>query len=285
MTGSTTGATTRMTEMADRTPPTALTGLAEARELTRELHALADVTEPPTIAQGALARLGLLDEYFTVASPLGPVYIAYNARGVSAVRRARDAESFERDFAEEFGRRVIPEKEQNAKLAHNVAEVIQGERKRALRYDLRGVSEFERAVLMKALEIPRGEVRPYGWIAREIGRPGASRAVGSALKRNPVPLLIPCHRVVRSDGLIGEYALGGSEAKKIALAAESVDAERLEALAREGIRYAGSDTTHVYCFPTCRHARRVTPTHQMWFTSEAAARSAGYRPCRVCRPA
>jgi O-6-methylguanine DNA methyltransferase len=269
-------------EMADKTPRATL---AEARTLTRELRALADVAESPSIAQGALARLGLLDEYFTVESPLGLVYVAYNARGVSAVRRARDAETFERDFAEEFGRRVIPEKEHDARLAHNVAGVIQGARRRALQFDLRGVSEFERAVLMKALEIPRGEVRPYGWIAREIGRPSASRAVGSALKRNPVPLLIPCHRVVRSDGLIGEYALGGEEAKKTVLTAESVDADQLEALAREGIRFSGSDTTHIFCYPTCRHARRTTSTHLMWFASETAARSAGYRPCRVCRPA
>jgi len=273
---------TGMTEMTDKTPGVAL---AEARTLTRELHALADVAEPPTIVQGALARLGLLDEYFTVESPLGIVYVAYNARGVSAVRRARDAETFERDFADEFGRRVIPEKEHDATLAHNIVEVIQGERRRALRFDLRGVSEFERAVLMKALEIPRGEVRPYGWIAREIGRPSASRAVGSALKRNPVPLLIPCHRVVRSDGLIGEYALGGTEAKRTVLAAEEVDADRLETLAREGIRFSGSDTTHIYCYPTCRHARRISSAHQMWFASETSARSVGYRPCRVCRPA
>jgi O-6-methylguanine DNA methyltransferase len=266
----------------DTAPPATL---AQARTLTRELRALGDVAEAPAIAQGALARLGLLDEYFTVESPLGPVYVAYNAHGVSAVRRARDAETFARDFAEEFGRRVIPEKEHDTTLARNVVEVIQGERRRTLRFDLRGVSEFERAVLMKSLEIPRGEVRPYGWIAREIGRPAASRAVGSALKRNPIPLLIPCHRVVRSDGLIGEYALGGAEAKKMVLAAEAVDADRLEALASEGVRYSGSDTTHIYCYPTCRHARRTTSAHQMWFGSETAARSAGYRPCRVCRPA
>src|SRR4051812_10459546 len=96
---------TGMTETADKTPRSAL---AEARTLTHDLHALADVAEPATITQGALARLGLLDEYFTVESPLGPVYVAHNARGVSAVRRARDAEAFERAFADEFGRRVVP---------------------------------------------------------------------------------------------------------------------------------------------------------------------------------
>src|SRR2546428_13733249 len=76
-----------------------------------------------------------------------------------------------------------------------------------LQFDLRGLSEFERAVLMKALEIPTGEVRPYSWIAREIGRPEAVRATGSALARNPVPLLIPCHRVSRSDGMIGQISV------------------------------------------------------------------------------
>ena len=90
------------------------------------------------------------------------------------------------------------------------------------RFDLRSVTEFERAVLLKAREIPRGEVRTYAWIAAQIGHPAAVRAVGSALRKNPVPLLIPCHRVVRSDGQIGQYALGGSDNKRTILAAEGV---------------------------------------------------------------
>ena len=79
--------------------------------------------------------------------------------------------------------------------------------------DLRGLSEFEQAVLLKAREIPRGQVRTYGWIASEIGRPLAVRAVGTALRKNPVPIFIPCHRVVRSDRQLGQYALGGTEQK------------------------------------------------------------------------
>src|SRR5262249_39660482 len=130
-------------------------------------------------------------------------------------------------------------------------------RGRTLAFDLRGLSEFERAVLLKALEIPRGEVRPYAWVAREIGHPKAVRAVGTALAHNPLPLLIPCHRVVRSDGRIGDYGLGGSGAKRTVLAAEGVDPEALEGLARAGVRFWGSETTHIYCFPTCRHARRT----------------------------
>ena len=137
---------------------------------------------------------------------------------------------------------------------------------------------------MKALEIPRGEVRPYGWIAAEIGRPKAVRAVGTALAHNPVPLVVPCHRVVRSDGMIGQYSMGGPEAKRRVLAAEGLDTRVLEAEAAAGIRFVGSDTTHIVCHPTCRDAKRVTPRHRIGFANLRAARAAGYRPCLHCRP-
>ena len=137
---------------------------------------------------------------------------------------------------------------------------------------------------MKALEIPRGEVRPYGWIAAEIGRPKAVRAVGTALGHNPVPLIVPCHRVVRSDGMIGQYSLGGPRNKRTILAGEGADPDELEALARAGIRYFGSDTTQIYCLPTCHDARRVTDRHLVHFPSARDAAKAGYRPCKHCRP-
>ena len=136
---------------------------------------------------------------------------------------------------------------------------------------------------MKALEIPHGEVRPYAWVAREIGQPGAVRAVGTALGRNPIPLLIPCHRVVRSDGAIGDYALG-RQAKETMLAAEGVDLAALQRLASSGARYIGSDTTRIFCLPTCRHARRIAELHRVLFSSESAAVRESYRPCKVCRP-
>ena len=97
------------------------------------------------------------------------------------------------------------------------------------------------AVWTKALEIPRGEVRPYGWIAAEIGRPRAVRAVGTALGHNPVPLIVPCHRVVRTDGTIGQYSLGGPGNKRTILAAEGLDPEALEAAARRRRAAVGLD--------------------------------------------
>jgi methylphosphotriester-DNA--protein-cysteine methyltransferase len=65
---------------------------------------------------------------------------------------------------------------------------------------------------------------------------------------------------------------------------EGVDTAALERLAATGTRFTGSDTTHVYCFPSCRHARRITPAHEVRFRSAEDARAAGYHPCRVCRP-
>jgi O-6-methylguanine DNA methyltransferase len=149
---------------------------------------------------------------------------------------------------------------------------------------LSALNEFQQAVLRKTLEIPRGEVRPYSWVAAEIGKPKAVRAVGTALATNPIPYFIPCHRVVRSDGIIGNYGLGGTDNKRKILRAEGADPDSLEGWARRGVRFHGSDTTRIYCFPTCRNARRVQDRHRVAFASEAQAEAAGYRPCKVCRP-
>ncbi|MCH7568969.1 MAG: methylated-DNA--[protein]-cysteine S-methyltransferase [Deltaproteobacteria bacterium] len=74
--------------------------------------------------------------------------------------------------------------------------------------DLRGLPPFTQAVLNIASKIPYGEVRSYRWVAEQLGSPKAARAVGNALARNPIPIIIPCHRVVRTDGSLGGYALG-----------------------------------------------------------------------------
>ena len=93
--------------------------------------------------------------------------------------------------------------------------------------DLQGLTPFTHAVLKITCRIPYGEVRSYRWIAESVGRPKAARAVGNALARNPVPILIPCHRVVRSNGSLGGYALG-SKWKKMLLEMENKHARRLQ---------------------------------------------------------
>ncbi len=75
-------------------------------------------------------------------------------------------------------------------------------------FDLSAVTPFQRSVLEATATIPFGEVRSYRWVAETVGSPKAVRAVGTALGRNPVPIVVPCHRVLRSDGSLGGYALG-----------------------------------------------------------------------------
>ncbi|MBF8289995.1 MAG: Methylated-DNA--[protein]-cysteine S-methyltransferase [Chloroflexi bacterium] len=239
---------------------------------------------PAGVGTGALVAVGLADQYAELPSPLGPVLVAWNGRGISWVDRAADRPGFAERFGERVGRPLHPADSVPADIARAIAGRLAGDRRVSVRLDLRGRTPFEVAVWMKALEIPRGEVRPYGWIAAEIGRPRAVRAVGTALAHNPVPLVVPCHRVVRSDGSIGQYSLGGPSAKRMILAAEGLDPDGLEAGARAGVRYLGSATTKIVCLPSCHNARRITPRHQRPFPSLAQAVAAGFRACRECRP-
>jgi len=242
------------------------------------------VPAPATLLPATLVAAGLADLYAPLASAIGDVWVAWNGRGVSMVGAATDGPAFEAMFRASVDRPIRRAEALPPRLAAAIARRLAGDRRARIEVDLRGRTPFERAVLMKALQIPHGEVRPYGWIAAEIGRPAAVRAVGTALGHNPVPLLIPCHRVVRSDGHIGQYSLGGPDNKRTLLSWEGADPDELERLARSGIRYIGSDTTHIVCHPTCHHARRVTERHRMTFRSLADAARSGYRPCKICRP-
>jgi O-6-methylguanine DNA methyltransferase len=254
------------------------------RELEEAMAALL-TTAPPSLAPGVLAEIGLLDRYAHINSPIGTLIVAWNGFGVSTVEAASSDAAFEAAHQARTGRRTIRADRLPAGLERAITRRLEGDRRARIDLDLRGHTDFEREVWEKALEIPRGEVRPYGWIAAEIGRPRAVRAVGTALGHNPVPLIVPCHRVVRSDGMLGQYSLGGPGNKRAILAAEGVDLPRLERLASSGVRYIGSDTTKIFCLPTCRHARRVTDRHRLEFRSMAEGRARGYRACRVCRPA
>jgi O-6-methylguanine DNA methyltransferase len=139
--------------------------------------------------------------------------------------------------------------------------------------DLSAVQPFQRDVLEATRRIPFGEVCTYAWLAREIGHPRAVRAVGTALGRNPVPLIVPCHRVLRSDGGLGGYLLG------------TAVKGQLLALERTTAVLEGCTTTHIVCRVGCARGRRMRLENRVVFASVADARSVGYRPCKVCRPA
>lgn len=250
-----------------------------------EAMATLSTTAPSSLAPSVLVEIGLADRYARFDSPIGQLVVAWNGLGVSAVETATDDAGFEASHETRTGRRTIRTDRLPAALEGAIGRRLGGDRRVRIDLDLRGHTDFERDVWYKALEIPRGEVRPYGWVAAEIGRPRAVRAVGTALGHNPVPLIVPCHRVVRSDGMIGQYSLGGPGNKRTILAAEGLDPDALESAARAGVRYVGSDATHIVCLPTCRAAKRITAAHRVPFRSLAGAAAAGYRACRECRPA
>src|SRR5439155_7546235 len=132
-----------------------------------------------------------------------------------------------KDVGRQLVRRDPPED-----LAAKIEDQLEG--KRRLKFDLRGLTPFTQSVLMKTQEIRRGEVRPYGWIAREIGHPAAVRAVGTALANYPISYFSRCHRVIHSDGLCGYYGGAGPAAKKNILTLVGVQVKRLQDLARAG---------------------------------------------------
>lgn len=239
---------------------------------------------PAHLADDVLVEVGLVDRMAPHPSPIGTLWIAWNGRGVSEVDQAADAAEALARHEARSGRRTLLAGALPTSLSDAVTRRLAGEPRVRIPLDLRGRTEFEVAVWTKALEIPRGEVRPYGWIAAEIGRPRAVRAVGTALGHNPVPLIVPCHRVVRTDGTIGQYSLGGPANKRTILAGEGLDPEALETAAQRGERLVGSASTRIVCWPTCRNARRITARHRRPFRSLRDATAAGYRPCRVCRP-
>jgi O-6-methylguanine DNA methyltransferase len=241
---------------------------------------------PSGLADRVLEELGLTDAYVKVEGPIGPLFVAYGARGIALVERAEDPGEFEEQFLATFGRPVHRIEKAPELIERIIDARVWGKNKNQVRIplNLEQLPEFERQVLMKTMEIPRGEVRPYAWVAAELGRPLAVRAVGNALARNPIPFIIPCHRVVRSDGRIGNYGAGGPESKRALLQTEGVDTNEMEALPSRGLRLTGSDTTKIYCYPTCRNARRTTDQHRVYFHSADESRRAGYRACKVCRP-
>ena len=167
--------------------------------------------------------------FTSLSTRLGEVYVAFSELGVTFVDLAADDEAFARAFRRRFGAEVRRDPKPPARLMRLLREFFSDFGTYRGPVDLSLVGPFHRRVLERLRHIPRGQVRTYRDIAREIGQPGATRAVGTACARNPVPLIIPCHRVIRSDGGLGGYSLrGGVALKQRLLQSEGValDADR-----------------------------------------------------------
>jgi methylated-DNA-[protein]-cysteine S-methyltransferase len=145
--------------------------------------------------------------YSSLPSPLGRLWLAAGPRGLLRLDFATDELRFCCALQQASSLPLRRSAAALGSVTRQLAQYFAGSRTEfSCAVDLSGLSAFQRAVLAAVGQVPWGQVRSYGEIARLIGKPAAARAVGSAVATNPLTIVIPCHRIIRSDGTPGEYA-------------------------------------------------------------------------------
>jgi methylated-DNA-[protein]-cysteine S-methyltransferase len=164
---------------------------------------------------------GLLDvAYDLTDSPVGPLLVAASERGLCRISFDPEPEREIDALARGFGVRVLRSPGSVDRARRELDEYFEGRRHEFdLEVDLSPLPAFQQDVLTELVRVPYGHVDTYGGLARRIGRPRAARAVGGALNRNPVPIVVPCHRIVGAGGSLVGYA-GGLERKRLLLGLE-----------------------------------------------------------------
>lgn len=243
-----------------------------------DMEQLARAVKSLVIAPPRSLREVVKQDFF---DQVGDVWVAFSDRAIKMIS-GRSLGDLRSRYTKRYGRALerapIPEP-----LRRQVLAAVGGEGVDKPQVDFGEASELEREVLQTMSRIPRGEVRSYSWLAEQVGRPRAVRAVANVVARNVVPFVVPCHRVVPAGGGVGKYAYG-ARMKRDLLRREGVDVDALDDLAHEGIRFIGSRTTKIFCFPTCRDARRIREENRVPFHGAAEAEGKGFRPCRRCQP-
>ncbi len=170
---------------------------------------LATLAERPPydLERNTVVDAGAGDLVSSVDSRFGPLWVAWSRLGITGLTPTFASPTID-SFLDRHRRMSYEASTLPRSLEGEIAEALESGESEGLEFDLRGLSEFQASVLVSCATIRPGQVRPYGWIAEELDKPGATRAVGTALAKNPIPLLIPCHRVVKSDGSVGSYAFG-----------------------------------------------------------------------------
>ena len=170
----------------------------------------------------AAADAGLLDVSFDVAdTPIGPLLLAVTERGLCRISFDPEPERETEFLARSFGVRVLRAPREVDEVRRELDEYFEGRRRDFdLPLDLRGREGFSRLILERLAQVPYGEVTTYKSLAVEAGNPRAARAVGTIMNRNPIPIVLPCHRVVGSNGSLVGYG-GGLERKRLLLELES----------------------------------------------------------------
>jgi methylated-DNA-[protein]-cysteine S-methyltransferase len=177
--------------------------------------------ELDTRFRAAAAEEGLLDvAYDVVESPVGELFVGVSDRGLCVISYEADPDLQVQRLARGFGSRVLRSPRPIDPTRRQLDEYFAGKRRRFdLDVDLRLARDFGRTVLEELERVPFGEVTTYGALAAKAGKPRAARAVGTIMNRNPIPIVLPCHRVVGANGSLVGYA-GGLERKQTLLRLE-----------------------------------------------------------------
>jgi methylated-DNA-[protein]-cysteine S-methyltransferase len=169
----------------------------------------------------AAAAQGLLDVAYDFAeTPVGTLLLAATDHGLCRISYDPEPERETEQLARTFGARVLRSAKPVDPVRRQLDEYFSGQRRRfELEVDLSAAAPFSRTVLERLAKIPHGEVTTYGALARAAGHPRAARAVGTVMNRNPVPIVLPCHRVIGADGRLVGYG-GGLDRKRLLLTLE-----------------------------------------------------------------
>jgi methylated-DNA-[protein]-cysteine S-methyltransferase len=258
-----------------------------------------DVTRSRERLESRLADLkSRLVAYRIFPSPFGYILIARSEQGVLLVDYLGAGRSVERSrLARLPGVEPVEDGAEVDTLYRDLRQYLEGRLTRLdWPLDLRLVrSAFHRRVLEVTAAIPYGAVVSYSGLARDVGRPRAVRAAAQALRWNPLPIVIPCHRVVGVTGALTGYAGGKPTRKEKLLSVEGVPMERAGGdvrVARDAMYVLAPGDT-AYCLPTCpsadpaappAYAARAFPIGGVLFGSRVRAEAMGLTPCTTCRP-
>jgi O-6-methylguanine DNA methyltransferase len=229
-------------------------------------------------------------EFGVFPSPLGPLLLGCSATGLALVRFVQRRHVDARRLSLFIGMDAVHRPEALVPVYEQL-QALWSARRASLNWPLDfrfAHGPFQRRVLELTARLPHGAVASYGHLARSARRRNAAAAVARALRRNPLPLAIPCHRVVGSSGVVGDYAGGKAIFKQRLLAAEGiplVGATRSSDVRINAHRlYVNPSGEDAYCLPTCRSLARLKDGRALFFASRRDAEAFGLRPCTTCRP-
>ncbi len=240
-------------------------------------EARADIERDLQLIRRPEARVGV------IPSPVGKLLVAESDRGLATIHflsmdgAERTLETLRKKFE------LIENEASTRRVGAEIDRLFKGDFSvLAHRVDLSVVeSDFQRRALTLLRTVPPGAVITYQGLAAAVGHPNSQRAIGTTMATNPVPIFVPCHRVIKSDGTIGNYG-GGVENKLKLLRAEGFSVGRDLRLPSGAVM--GHRKTRIFCRPQCSAAKRADASRSLIFADAQAAGHAGLRACKLCRP-